>query len=66
MKLEEVREIMLNPKPIGWERALELGMIDFCEWKNSEEQEKELPHFLHTRYEVISKFYVKTIDQGND
>ena len=49
---------MMNPKPIGWERALELGMIDFYEWKNAEEQENELPHFLHTRYEVISKFYV--------
>jgi len=53
-KLEEIREIMLNPKPIGWERAIELRMIDFCEWENSTEQEKEMGHFLHDQYALIN------------
>ena len=57
MKLEEVREIMLNPKPMGWERAVELGMIDYCEWENSVEQESELAHFLHANYDMISKHF---------
>ena len=55
MKLEEIQEIMHNPKPMGWERAVELGMIDFCEWQNSVEQEAELAHFLHANYDLISK-----------
>ena len=46
---------MLNPQPIGWERATELGMVDFCQWKNAVEQEKQLPQFLHSQYELISK-----------
>ena len=58
LKLEEIGEVMLNPQPIGWERATELGMIDFCQWKNASEQEKQLPQFLHSQYELISKFNI--------
>ena len=55
-KLEEIRDLMQNPSPIGWQRAADLNMIDFCEWDNAKEQENDLPRFIHANFELISKF----------
>ena len=55
-KLEEIRDLMQNPSPIGWQRAADLNMIDFCEWDNAKDQENDLPRFIHANFELISKF----------
>ena len=47
---------MQNPSPIGWQRAADLNMIDFCEWDNAKEQENDLPRFIHANFELISMF----------
>ena len=46
---------MENPTPIGWQKCLELNMIDFCDWDNEVDQEKNLADFIHTNSELISK-----------
>ena len=45
---------MQNPRPIGWQRAVDLNMIDCCEWDNAQEQENDLPRFIHANFELIS------------
>ena len=55
-KLEQIRDLMQNPSPIGWQRAADLNMIDFCEWDNAKEQENDLPRFIHANFELISMF----------
>ena len=46
---------MQNPKPIGWQQCLELNMIDFCDWDNEVDQEKNLTGFIHANFKLISK-----------
>ena len=53
-KLEEICDLMQNPSPIGWQRAVDLNIIDFCEWDNAKEQETDLPRFIHANFELIS------------
>ena len=54
--------MMQNLSPIGWQRAVDLNMIDFCDWDNAKEQESDLPRFIHANYELISKFFLPNFD----
>ena len=60
--MEQVRQIMLNPQPLGWKQAVEMGMIDFCQYENACEQEEALPQFLDSQFETMSKiFFIRLI-----
>ena len=48
---------MRNPKPIGWQKCVDLNMIDFCDWENAVEQENSLPGFVHANFKFIRKFW---------
>ena len=48
---------MQNPRPIGWQRAVDLNMIDCCEWDKAQEQENDLLRFIHANFQLISKFF---------
>ena len=53
-KLEEICDLMQNPSPIGWQRAVDLNIIDCCDWNNAQAQENDLPRFIHANFELIS------------
>ena len=59
--MEQVRQIMLNPQPLGWKQAVEMGMIDFCQYENAFEQEEALPQFLDSQFETMSKLFFMRI-----